>query len=72
MNIQGRFPSNEHSGFNGLISLLSRELLGVLSSIIVQKRQFFGTQPFQGPTLRSVHDHCNNVALTITYCDLFV
>ena len=43
-------PSNEYSGMislglTGLISLLSKGLSGVFSSITVGKHQFFGTQP---------------------------
>ena len=41
MNIQGWFPL----GLTGLISLLFRGLSKVFSSTIVQKHQFFGTQP---------------------------
>ena len=41
MNIQGWFPL----GFTGLISLQTKELSRVFSSITVQKHWFFGTQP---------------------------
>ena len=41
MIIQGWFPL----GLTGLISLLSRGLSRVFSNTIVQKHQFFGTQP---------------------------
>ena len=41
MNIQGWFPL----GLTGLISLLSKGLSRVFSSITVQKHQFFGTLP---------------------------
>ena len=41
MNIQGWFPL----GLTGLISLLSKGLSRVFSRTIVQKHQFFGTQP---------------------------
>ena len=40
MNIQGWFPS----GLTGLISLLSKALLRVFSSVTVRKHQFFSTQ----------------------------
>ena len=40
MNVQGCFPL----GLTGLISLLSKGLSRVFSSIMVQKHQFFGTQ----------------------------
>ena len=40
MNIQDWFPL----GLTGLISLLSKRLSSVFSSITVQKHQFFGTQ----------------------------
>ena len=43
MNIQGWFPS----GLTGLLSLLSKELSSVFSSITVQNNQFFGAQPVQ-------------------------
>jgi len=41
MNIQGWFPSR----LTGLISLQSKGLSRVFSSIIIQKHQFFGFQP---------------------------
>ena len=41
MNIQGLSPL----GLTGLISLQSKGLSRVFSSIIVQKQQFFSTQP---------------------------
>ena len=41
MNIQDWFPL----GLTGLISLLSRGLVRVFSSITVRKHQFFGAQP---------------------------
>ena len=41
MNIQGWFPL----GWTGLISLKSKELSRVFSITLVQKHQFFGTQP---------------------------
>jgi len=41
MNIQGWFPL----GWTSLISSLSKRLLRVFSSTIVQKHQFFGAQP---------------------------
>ena len=41
MNIQGWYPL----GLTGLISLLSKRLSKVFSSITIQKHQFFGTQP---------------------------
>ena len=50
MNIQGRFLLD-------LAGLLSKGLSRVFSSTTVWKHQFFGTQPFCGPTLRSVHDY---------------
>ena len=42
VSIQGWFPL----GLTGLISLLSRGLSGVFSSITVQRYQFFGTLPY--------------------------
>ena len=48
-------PSNEHPG---LISLQSKGLSRVFSSITVQKHQFFSTLLFlYGPALTSVHDY---------------
>ena len=41
VNTQGWFPL----GLTGLISLLSKGLLSIFSSITVQKPQFFGAQP---------------------------
>ena len=41
MNIQGWFPL----GLTGLISLLSKGLSRIFSSTIIQKHQFFSTQP---------------------------
>ena len=41
MNIQGWFPL----GLTGLISLQSKRLSRVFSSISIQKHQFFGAQP---------------------------
>ena len=52
-------PSNEYSGLRltGLISLLSKELLGVFSSIPVWRHQFFGTLPPYSPALTTILDH---------------
>ena len=50
MNIQDWFPL----GLNGLISLLSKGLSRVFST--VQKHQFFGTQPSLGSTITSDGD----------------
>ena len=51
-------PSNKYSGFplrlTGLISLLSKELSGVLSGTTIQRHQFFG------PSVTTVHDHWEN------------
>ena len=41
MNIQGWFPL----GWIGLISLQSKELSRIFSSITIQKHQFFGSRP---------------------------
>ena len=51
MNIQDWFPL----GLTGLIFLQSKELSRVFSSTI-WKHHFFGTKPFYGPTLASIHD----------------
>ena len=45
MNIQGWFPL----GWTGWISLQSKGLLSIFSSITVQKHPFFSTQPYYGP-----------------------
>ena len=50
--IQGWFPL----GLTGLISMESKGLSRVFSSTTVQKHQFWGAQPFYGPTLTSIHD----------------
>ena len=44
-NIQGWFPLR----LTGLISLQSKGLLSIFSSITVQKHPFFSTQPYYGP-----------------------
>ena len=56
MNIQCWYPL----GLTGLISLLSKRLSRVFSSIIVQRHQFFGAQPFYCPALTSIHDYWKN------------
>ena len=56
MNIQNWFPL----GWTGLISLLSKELSRVFISTTVWKHQLFGTQPFYGPTITSIHDYWKN------------
>ena len=56
MNIRNCFPL----GWTGLITLQSKGLSRVFSSITIQKHQFFGAQPFYGPTLTSVCDHWKN------------
>ena len=60
MTIQKWFPL----GLTGLISLLSKEHSRVFSNIIIQKHQFFGTQPSsQSNSLTSTHDHRKNHSL---------
>ena len=54
MNNQGLFPLE----LTGLISVQSRGLSRVFSHDTVQKHQLFGTQPFHGTVLTSVHDCC--------------
>ena len=56
VNIQGWSPL----GWTGLISLQSKGLSRVFSSTTVQKHQFFGSQPFYGPTLTPIHDYWKN------------
>ena len=55
MNIQGWFPL----GLTHFISLLSKELSGVFSSTIVQKRQF-SLGLLYGPNLICIHDYWKN------------
>ena len=56
MNIQSWFPL----GLTGLISLQSKGLSRVFFNTTVQKHQFFGAQPFYGPTLTSVPNYWKN------------
>ena len=44
----------------GLISLLSKGLSGVFSSITIRKHHFFGDWPSIGPVLTSVYDYWKN------------
>ena len=60
VNTQDWFPLR----LTSLISLLSKGLSRVSSSTTVQKHQFFGAQPFFGPTLTSIHDCWKTIALT--------
>ena len=60
MNLSlGWFPL----GLTGLISLLSKGLSRVFSSITIWKHPFFGAQPLYGPTLTSVQDYWKNHSL---------
>ena len=56
VNIQGWFPL----GLTGLISLQSKGLSRVFSSITIWKHQFFGAQPSYCPAVTSVHDYWKN------------
>ena len=56
VNIQGWFPLE----LAGLISLLSKVLSRIFSSITTWKYQFFGAQPSLWPTLLSAHDYWEN------------
>ena len=56
MNIQDWFPLE----LTGLISLQSKGLLRVFSSIIIQKHQFLRAQPSYSPTFISIHEFCKN------------
>ena len=65
-------PSNEYSGLiyfriDWLISLLSKGLSRVFSNTLVQKHQFFGTQPSYGPTLIFVHDYQKNYSFDYSF-----
>ena len=53
MNTQGWSPLR----LTGLISLQSIGLSRVFFSTTIQKHQFFGAQPFYGPTLTSVYNY---------------
>ena len=57
-------PMNIHDWFplwlTGLISLLSKWLSRVFSSITIWKQQFFGIQPSLCPTLISIHNYWKN------------
>ena len=56
VSIQGWFPL----GLTGLISLQFKGLSKVFSSIIIQKHQFFGTQPLYDPSFTPVCDYWKN------------
>ena len=56
MNVQGWFPL----GWTGLISVQSKGLLGVFSSIIIWKYQFLALTLLYVPTLTSVHNYWKN------------
>ena len=63
MSIQGWFPL----GLMGLISLLSKGLSGVFSSITVQRNQFFGTLPcLWFNSLTSAHDYWKDYSFDST------
>ena len=59
MNVQGLCPS----GLTGLISLLSKGLLRVFSSITVQKHHSLVLSFLYSPTLTSIHDYWKNHSL---------
>ena len=56
MNIQDWFPL----GWTGLISLQSKGLARVFSTITVEKHQFFSAHLLFGPILASIHDYWKN------------
>ena len=56
MSIQGRFPLR----WSGLISLLSKRLLRVFSSITVWKHQFFSVRPSLGSNFHIYNDYWEN------------
>ena len=60
MNIQDWFSLR----LTGLISLLSKELSRIFSSITIQRYQFFGTQPSLRPKLTSIYDYWKTITLT--------
>ena len=53
MSIQGRFPLR----WSGLISLLSKRLLRVFSSVTVWKHQFFSVRPALGSNFHIYNDY---------------
>ena len=64
VNIQGWSPLR----WTSLISLLSKGLSEVFSSMTVQKHQFFSVLPSYGPALTTVRDHWEDHSLD--YMDL--
>ena len=62
VNIQGWFPL----GLTGLISLMSKGLSRVFSSITVWNHQFLSIQPSLGTTLTSIHDCWKNHSFDYT------
>ena len=50
-----------------LISLQSKGLSSIFSNTIVQKHQFFSTQPPFGPTLTFIHDYWKNHSFDQTF-----
>ena len=62
MNIHGWFPL----ALTGCISMQSKGLSRVFSSITAQKHQFFITQPSFGPTLTSVYAYWENHSFDYT------
>ena len=62
MSIQGWFPL----GLTSLISLLSKGVSRVFSSITIWKHQFFSAQPSHCPTLTSVRDFWKNHSFDYT------
>ena len=63
VSIQGYFPFR----LAGLISLLSRGLSGVFSSITDRRHQFFGVCLVYGPSLTTVCDHWEDHSLVYIY-----
>ena len=61
VNTQGWFPL----GLTGWISLLSKGLLRVFSSTMVQSIKSWALSLLYGPTVTSVHDYWESKALTI-------
>ena len=71
MNIQGLFPL----GLTGLLSLLSKELLKVFTSTMIQRINSLAPSLLYDPTLTFVHDYMKNDRFDYTdfwQSDIFV
>ena len=62
MNIQSWFPL----GLTGLVSLLTKRLLSIFTSITILKHQFFSAQSSLWSNSHIVHDYCRNHSFDYT------